>query len=67
MDASPYRRMWNSAYVKLLLLELCLQMGMMTAQPVVSNAALALGTLCAVRGLKALKKRGKGGEDVEKR
>ena len=51
MISSPYNRMWNSAYVKLILLELCLQMGMMTAQPVVSNAALALGTTVTLAGI----------------
>lgn len=53
MDSSPYNRMLNSAYVKLCIIELCLQMGMTTAQPVVSNAALALGASITLAGIMA--------------
>ena len=53
MADSPYNKMWNSAYVKLCILELCLQLGMQTAQPVVSNAALAMGATVTVAGIMA--------------
>ena len=53
MSPSQYNRMLNSAYIKLCIIELCQQMGMQTAQPVVSNAALALGATVTVAGILA--------------
>ncbi len=53
MSPSQYNRMLNSAYIKLCIIELCQQMGMQTAQPIVSNAALALGATVTVAGILA--------------
>ena len=53
MSPSQYNRMLNSAYIKLCIIELCQQMGMQPAQPIVSNAALALGATVTVAGILA--------------
>lgn len=53
MSSDPYNRLWNSAYIKLCVIELCLQMGMQTTQTVTSNAALALGATVTVAGVLA--------------
>ena len=45
--------MLNSAYIKLCIIELCQQMAMQTSQPVVSNAALALGASITIAGILA--------------
>ena len=53
MATQPYTRMINGAFIKLCVIELCLQMGMQTATPVVSNAAIALGATVALAGILA--------------
>ena len=53
MAAQPYNRLLNSAFIKLCAIELCLQMGMQTATPVVSNAAIALGATVTLAGILA--------------
>ena len=53
MGSPSYDRMWNSAYIKLCAIELCLQMGMQTTSPVTANAALALGATVTLAGILA--------------
>jgi len=53
MSPTPYTRMLNSAYIKLCIIELLIQMGMQMVQPVVSNAALALGASITIAGILA--------------
>ena len=53
MGSQRYTRILNGAYVKLCVIELCLQIGMQMAQPVVSNAALALGATVTLAGIMA--------------
>ena len=53
MGSSPYTRLLNGAYIKLCVIELCLQLGMQTATPVVSNAAIALGATVTLAGILA--------------
>ena len=53
MGDQRYDKLLNSAYIKLCVIELCLQLGMQTATPVVSNAALALGATVTIAGILA--------------
>ena len=53
MDSSPYDKLLNPTYIKLCVIELCLQLGMQTTQTVTSNAALALGATVTVAGILA--------------
>ena len=53
MVSSSFRQMWNSAYTKLFIIEICLQMGMQTVQPITSNTALAFGATVTLAGILA--------------
>ena len=53
MASQPYTRLLNSAFIKLCAIELCLQLGMQTATPVVSNAAIMLGATVTLAGILA--------------
>ena len=53
MGSRQYTKLLNGAYIKLCVIELCLQLGMQTATPVVSNAAIALGATVTLAGILA--------------
>ena len=51
MVSSGFKKMWNEAYIKLIIFEYCLQIGMQMVQPITANAAISMGATVAFAGL----------------